>query len=68
MRDVFSRKNFTEILVDELLIESYDYTNQKPMFFSKYFTEQYPSEYNLTINEALADKIKRPNTNINFER
>jgi len=67
MRDVFSRKKFTEILVDELLIESYDYTNQKPMFFSKYFTEQYPSEYNLTINEALAATIQRPNPNVDFD-
>jgi len=37
MEDVFSNKNFDDILVDELLLESFDYTNQEPKFFSKYF-------------------------------
>jgi hypothetical protein len=37
MQDVFNDENFNDILCDELLIESYDYTQQRPMFFSKYF-------------------------------
>ena len=37
MRDVFTKKNFTQMLVDDVVIQAYDYQNQRPMFFSKYF-------------------------------
>lgn len=60
MTDYFGDKTMTDILTDELLITSYEYNYEQPRFYSKYFTEQEPGIYDVTIGNATGASSSAP--------
>jgi hypothetical protein len=60
MKDIFSTQNISEILTDDLLIESFDYEKMRVKFMSKEFMNSDPQMNNMTLNEMLLDAISRP--------
>lgn len=42
--------DWQDIIVDDLLIPSFDYNSKTPRFYSKYFKKQNPGKYDLKIH------------------
>lgn len=59
-RDEFTTTTFDQLAVDELLIPSFEFNQNEPRFYSKYFREKDPGIYDLPIWEAVAASSSAP--------
>ena len=70
MKDYLGHANFSGILTKESLVVAYDYNSQQPRFYSRYYSRNSPSIYQVSINNATqassaAPTFFDPTTNIN---
>jgi len=52
--------NIENVITDEILITSYEYNFEQPRFYSKYFSEQDPGVYNITVGDATGASSSAP--------
>jgi patatin-like phospholipase/acyl hydrolase len=48
------------VITDEILITSYEYNFEQPRFYSKYFSEQEPGVYNISVGDATGASSSAP--------
>jgi len=60
MTDYYGGKNVEDAITDEVLIVAYEYNSQQPRFYSKYFTNQDPGIYNVTMGNATGASSAAP--------
>ena len=60
MMDYLGAEKFDNILTDELLVVAFEYNQQEPRFFSRYFSHQNPAKYDVIIGEATAASSAAP--------
>lgn len=60
MKELIGDKGFESIISDELLVVSYDYNQQEPRFFSKWFERWDSGHYNFTLGNATAASAAAP--------
>ena len=51
---------FDDILVDELMIATYDFNSKTPRFFSKYFEKDDPGRYRVPLRIAVGGSSSAP--------
>lgn len=60
MMDYLGSEKFDNILTDELLVVAFEYNQQEPRFFSRYFSHMNPAKYDVIIGEATAASSAAP--------
>jgi patatin-like phospholipase/acyl hydrolase len=60
LQEKFTNLTFNDIAVDELLIPSYEFNQDQPRFYSKYFLNRDPGVYNISLWEACASSASAP--------
>jgi hypothetical protein len=50
---LFGLKGFKDVAIDELLITSFEFNDNDPRFFSKYFQSIDPESYNINLYQAV---------------
>lgn len=56
----YGNRTFNDLLVDELLIPSYEYNHQRPRFYSRYFREIDPLEIDVYVRRAATASSSAP--------
>lgn len=60
MSEILGETHIKDVLSDEVLIVAYDYNNQAPRFFSKYFSNYEPNIYDKAVGNATAASASAP--------
>lgn len=60
MKDRLSAATLKDVLTDEILIVSYDYNSQQPRFYLKFYNEEQPNIYDISLNIATASSSAAP--------
>lgn len=60
MRSLIGEFGFDKILSDELIVTAFDYNQQEPRFFSKYFDWVDPNIYDVKVSNATASSASAP--------
>jgi patatin-like phospholipase/acyl hydrolase len=56
----FVNRTFDDIAVDELVINAYEFNEQEPRFYSKYFRKNFKGTHDVLLREAMGGSGAAP--------
>jgi len=56
----FGNKTFNDIVIDELIINAYEYNSNQPRFYSKYFRDVKKGTHDVLLREAMGGSAAAP--------